>query len=72
MQSILHHLAMDDSAAQHLQPAALVLHFELEGRLREGEVVVSPALLRLSKESSPQPRQKCLQVLRNQLLRAKE
>lgn len=62
-------LSVYNPAAEHLEPLALVEHLQLEGRLREREVVLAPAQLRLfPEETASKSRQKALQVLGDPLL----
>lgn len=65
---IAHHLLVDDTTAQHLQPLAIEKNFQLKRRLSEGEVVLSPTHLHVAKQVHRQAAKDVLQVLFNDLI----
>mmetsp|Transcript_9338 Transcript_9338/g.28001 ORF Transcript_9338/g.28001 Transcript_9338/m.28001 type:complete len:294 (+) Transcript_9338:58-939(+) len=58
---------VDDAAAEHLHPVAVVVDLELEGWLGEGEVLVDPPLLHRPEERVAQPLQRALEVVGHEL-----
>mmetsp|Transcript_33540 Transcript_33540/g.99943 ORF Transcript_33540/g.99943 Transcript_33540/m.99943 type:complete len:401 (+) Transcript_33540:437-1639(+) len=61
------HLGVHDAASQNLEPFPLVHDLHLEGRLREGEVIVGPTLLARPEEMIHETLQHLLQVVRDHL-----
>mmetsp|Transcript_28564 Transcript_28564/g.92253 ORF Transcript_28564/g.92253 Transcript_28564/m.92253 type:complete len:384 (-) Transcript_28564:83-1234(-) len=65
--ALLEHAGVNDAAAEHLHPVAIVENLELEGGLSEGEVLIDPSLLHGAEQVVAQALQRLLEVVRNQL-----